>query len=97
MYFSTKDIRKHIVKIDMKFPPTSSKPDLNLILARLIQDAPPSYGIYLKPSTAKAANAHSLLENLHTIKLIHNPTPTKECLQRLFHWPTSTHSHKNIK
>lgn len=94
MYFSKKDMRKHIVKIDMKFPPTSSKLDLNLILARLIQDAPPSYGIYLKPSTA---NAHSLLENLHTIKLIHNPTPTKECLQRLFHWPTSTHSHKNIK
>jgi hypothetical protein len=33
------------LKIDLKFPPTSSKLDLNLILARLIQDAPPSYGI----------------------------------------------------
>lgn len=62
MYFSSKDMRKHIIKIDMKLPPTSSKLDLNLILARLIQDAPPSYGLYLKPSTAKATTTHSLLE-----------------------------------
>ena len=54
-------MRKHIIKIDMKFPPTSSELDLNLILARLIQDAPPSYGIYLKPSNRQGRrHYHSL-------------------------------------